>query len=158
MRNRIISGAILLVALLAFTAHLFPVCAQTTQEPVREELLNGLKVFVWSQPGNANVVLKVRIRSGAAFDLTDKAGMMALLGDAFFPDPETVEYVSDQLGGKLEVSTNYDSINVTMSGKASEFERMVDLLRGALVTTQLTPDIVNKLREQRARKLSSQQS
>src|SRR5207302_7231251 len=87
-----------------------------------------------------------------------KGGTMALLGDALFPDPVTREYVAEQLGGRLEVSTSYDAIEVTISGKSSEFERMVEFLRGGLVSTQLTPENVAKLREASIKQLSDKQT
>ena len=125
-------------------------------EPVREHLLNGLTVLLWQRPGDQNVVLKLRVHSGAAFDLAGKGGTMALLDDALFPDPSTGLYVREQLGGQFELATNYDSIDVTLSGTASEFERMVDLLRGALVATQLTPENVASIRAARIEKLRAQ--
>jgi len=128
--------------------------AQTAPEPERETLLNGLKILYWPQPGNSNVTLRLRIHSGAAFDLAGKGGMMALLGDAFFPDAATREYVTDELGGRLEVITTHDGIDVTISGKASELERMVDLLRGAMLTTQLGAENVTTLRSARLKLLS----
>ena len=79
---------------------------------------------------------------------------MALLGDALFPDPATREYVAEQLGGRLEVSTDYDGIDITISGKTSELERMVDLLRSAVVTTQLSPEIVARLHDARVKRLT----
>jgi zinc protease len=130
--------------------------AQSFPEPVREHLLNGLTVLLWQRPGDANVLLKLRVHSGAAFDLTGKGGTMALLDDALFPDPSTGLYVREQLGGQFELATNYDSIDVTLSGTASEFERMVELLRGALLTTQLTPENVANIRAARIEKLRAQ--
>ncbi|HEX8889641.1 MAG TPA: hypothetical protein VF779_10710, partial [Pyrinomonadaceae bacterium] len=72
--------------------------SQALPEPQRDELLNGLRVLVWNRPGDQNVYLKLRIHSGAAFDLAGKSGMMALLGDALFPDPTTREYFTEELG------------------------------------------------------------
>jgi len=123
-------------------------------EPSRQQLLNGLTILFSPRPGDANVLLKLRIQSGAAFDLSGKAGTMALLGDALFPDPATREYVTEQLGGKLEVSTSYDSIDVTISGKASELERLIEFLRAAVLTTNLSVENVTKLREARLTSLS----
>jgi len=131
--------------------------AQSTPEPVREQLLNGLTVLFWQRP-DANVLLKLRVHSGAAFDLADKGGTMALLGDALFPDPATREYVAEQLGGKLEVDTSYDAIEITISGKSSEFERLVEFLRGGLVSTPLTPENVAKIRDARIKQLSDKQT
>ena len=127
---------------------------QTLPAPEREMLLNGLKILYWEQPGNPNVLLKLRIHSGAAFDLADKAGMMALLGDALFPDAATREYVTEELEGRLEVTTSLDAIDVTLSGKASELERMIDLLRGAVLTTQLGAENVATLRAARIKLLT----
>src|SRR6266550_8548708 len=128
--------------------------AQTYPEPVREHLLNGLTVLFSQRPGDPNVFIKLRIESGAAFDLAGKGGTMALLGDVLFPDPVTREYVSEQLGGRLDVSTNHDSIDVTISGRAAELERIVDFLHGALVTPQITLENVVKIRENKLKQLS----
>jgi zinc protease len=157
MINQIISSpARRIAALILFILLIWPAhgSAQTAPEPEREMLLNGLKILYWPQPGNPNVLLKLRIHSGAAFDLADRGGMMALLGDALFPDPATREYVTEELGGKLEVVTSHDAIDVTVSGKASELERMIDLLRGAVLTTQLGVENVTTLRNARIKLLS----
>ena len=89
---------------------------KTAQVPEREHLLNGLTVLYGNRPGDPNILLKLRIKSGAAFDLAGKSGTMSLLADAMFPESTTREYVAEQLGGRLEVSTTYDSIDVTISG------------------------------------------
>lgn len=132
-----------------------PAAGQSVPDPVRERLLNGLEILFWNRPGDANVLLKLRIRSGAAFDFAGRGGLMALLGDVLFPDPATREYVSEQLGGRLEVATDYDAIDVTISGKAGELERIVDLLRGAVVTPQLSPENVALVREARLKQLKA---
>ncbi len=146
-----LSLGLLLALLIPFQAG-----AQSFPEPAREHLLNGLTVLLWQRPGDANVLLKLRVHSGAAFDLAGKGGTMALLDDALFPDPSTGQYVREQLGGQFELATNHDSIDVTLSGTANEFERMVELLRGALVTTQLTPENVANIRVARIAKLREQ--
>ena len=123
--------------------------AQVPMEPEHARLLNGLRVLIWSRPGDQDVLLKLRVHSGAAFDLAGKDGSMALLGDILFPDPTTREYFTDEMQGRLNVTTDYDSLTITMQGRAHEFERIVEILRTALVTTQLTPENVAKVREGR---------
>lgn len=135
--------------LLSSTGQALPNQAQINAEPQREKLLNGLKVLIWSQPGTQDVLIKLRIHSGAAFDLAGKAGEMALLGDILFPDPATREYFTDQMQGRLNVVTDYDSITITMQGKANEFERIIEILRNAIVSTQLTPEVVASVRDAR---------
>ncbi len=146
------AAKLLLPALALVLFSCVPAFSQTVAplvpEPRREQLLNGLKMLLVSRPGDAEVTLKLRIHSGAAFDLAGKEGMMALLSDALFADA-TREYVKEELDGRLEVTTNYDSINVLLTGRADSFERLAELLRNALLNTQLTPEIVARLREAR---------
>jgi len=121
-------------------------------EPEHARLLNGLRVLIWSRPGDEDVLLKLRVHSGAAFDLAGKAGSMALLGDILFPDVTAREYFTE-MQGRLNVSTDYDSLTITMQGRAHEYERIVEILRTALVTTQLTPENVAKVRDGRIKVL-----
>ena len=123
--------------------------APVVPEPRREQLLNGLRILLVSRPGDPEVTLKLRIHSGAAFDLAGKEGMMALLGDALFPDPTTRQYVTEDLDGRLEVTTDYDSIDVLLAGRADSFQRLVELLRNALLNTQLTAETVARMRDAR---------
>ncbi|MEP6707048.1 MAG: insulinase family protein [Pyrinomonadaceae bacterium] len=145
--------AVLAVLSIVLAASSLPAQTPYFQEPARQQLLNGLQILVWQRPGDQDVLLKMRIHSGAAFDLAGKAGMMALLGDALFPDAETRQYFTDELGGRLEVVTDYDAITITMSGHARGFERMVEMLHNALVATPLSPENVAKLREARTKVL-----
>ena len=125
-----------------------------TAEPQRDQLLNGLRVLLWTRPGDQTVVLKLRIHSGAAFDTAGKAGTMALLGDLLFPDATTHDYFTSEMGGKLDVDTDYDTISITLQGRAAEYDRIVDILRGGLVTTPLTAENLIRVREARLKKLS----
>ena len=130
-----------------------PVFPQTAAQPEREELLNGLRLMFWLKPGSPDVTLKLRINSGAAFDLAGKSGQMALLGDILFPDAATIDFFTDEMGGKLDVSVGYDSTTITMVGKAHEFEQIIEVLRNALLSTQLTPETVTRMRDQRIKLL-----
>lgn len=139
--------AVLAVGLL--TLLYSPVPAQVPIEPEHERLLNGLRVLIWPRPSDQDVLLKLRVHSGAVFDLEGKAGSMAMLGDILFPDPTTREYFTEEMQGRLLVTTDYDSITITMQGRAREFERIVEILRTALITTQLTAENVAKVRDGR---------
>lgn len=130
-----------------------PCLGQTPREPEREQLLNGLRLLIWSQPNSPELLVKLRLHSGAAFDLAGKSGQMALLGDLLFPDAATVDYFTDELGGKLDVSVNYDSVTITMVGKASELEQVISVLRNALLSTQFTPEVVTRIRDGRLKSL-----
>ena len=138
---------------LLFLVALQPTLAQTTKEPEREQLLNGLNLLIWSEPGSPELTVKLRVNSGAAFDLAGKSGQMALLGDLLFPDAATVDYFTDELGGKLDVSVNYDSTTITMVGKAAELEQIISVLRNAILSTQFAPEIINRIRDARIKSL-----
>ncbi len=126
-----------------------PIFGQVAGVPERDRLLNGLRISVWHRPGDQDVLLKLRIHSGAAFDVSGKAGQMAILGDILFPDATIREYFTDEMAGRLDVNTDYDSITVTLQGRAREFERIVEILRTALVTSQITPEVVARIRDGR---------
>lgn len=147
----LISGKRRKLLISAFCIFLLPATAfpQVSAEPEREQLLNGLRLLLWLKPGSPDVILKLRINSGAAFDLAGKSGQMALLGDLLFPDPATIEYFTGEMGGKLDVSVTYDSVTITMVGKAAELEQIVEVLRNALLATQLTPEVVTRMRDAR---------
>lgn len=131
-----------------------PLSAQpAAQQPEREQLLNGLRLLFFMKPGSPDVTLKLRINSGAAFDMSGKSGQMALLGDLLFPDPATIDYFTDEMGGKLDVKVNYDSTTITMVGKADQFEHIVEVLRNAILSTQFTPELVTKMRDTRIKLL-----
>jgi len=129
------------------------VVAQQSQSPAprREQLLNGLRVLLLHRPADSRVLLKMRINSGAAFDLAGKEGLMALLSDALFPDPATRLYVTEELDGSLEVKTSYDNIEITLSGSVGDFERLAELLRNAVLQMRLAAEDVNRLRDERIR-------
>jgi len=143
------AGTILLcVALVAQ-----PLRAQASNAPEREQLLNGLRLLFFLKPGSPEVVLKLRINSGAAFDLAGKSGEMALLGDLLFPDAATLDYFTDEMGGRLDVAVTYDSTTITMVGKADQFDHIVEVLRNGLISTQLSPEMVTKIRDARIKLL-----
>jgi predicted Zn-dependent peptidase len=71
------------------------------------------------------------------------------LGDALFPDPATREYFVEDLGGRVEVTSDYDRLDVTLSGNASKYERIVELLGTALISTDLSPTVIERLRDAR---------
>ena len=141
-----------LTALILVCAGWFAAAGQATPEPRREQLLNGLRILLWSRPADQNVLIKVRVHSGAAFDLAGKEGLMAGLADLMF-DQQTRDYVTEELGGRLDVSVGYDTIDVTLAGKASDFERLLELARNAVTNTQLTPEAVERVRTSKLKAL-----
>lgn len=141
-----------LLALILAAASAFAAAGQTAPRPQREQLLNGLRVLLVARPGDQNVLVRLRVHSGSAFDLAGREGLMAALADAMF-DKQTRDYVTEELGGRIEVTTNYDSLDITLAGKAADLNRLLELARNAVVNIQLTPEVVERVRAERARLL-----
>src|ERR1700694_5240446 len=76
MTNQIACRSYLRLSLGLLLALLIPFQAggQSFPEPAREHLLNGLTVLLWRRPGDADRVFKLRVPSGAAFDLAGQRG------------------------------------------------------------------------------------
>jgi predicted Zn-dependent peptidase len=129
--------------------------SQKAPEPRREQLLNGLRVLLVQRPADQQVLVRMRVHSGAAFDLAGKEGLMSLLAEAMF-DPEDFRFVEEDLGGKLEVEVAYDAIDVTAKAPAAAFPRVLEMLRAGVMNVQLTPDAVARLREERVRRMSGE--
>ncbi|HEX8336282.1 MAG TPA: pitrilysin family protein [Pyrinomonadaceae bacterium] len=145
-----------LTALLLLSAAWVAAPAQSAPEPRREQLLNGLRILLWSRPADQNVLVRLRVHSGAAFDLAGKEGLMATLTDAMF-DQQTRDYVTEELGGRIEVAVGYDTIDVTLAGRATDLERLLELARNAVTNPQLTPEAVERVRAARVKSLRETQ-
>lgn len=143
----------ILLGVIAFGSAAF---GQTMPEPQQEKLLNGLKVMVWNDPSDPKVTLKLRVHSGAIFDPKDKMGVMALLSEILFPDDQTRSYFQEELEGKLEVSSNYDYIQITATGKADEFTNILDTIRVGVVNTPITPENFTKVRDAQLQKVRAE--
>lgn len=125
--------------------------AQSLREPRKEQILNGLKVFLFPDPKSDKITVKLRINAGAAFDPPQRAGTMRLLADILFPDEGTKPFFEEELGGSLNVTSNYDFIEITASGNDEQFERILDAVRTAVIAPPITPENFKKVRDARLR-------
>ena len=114
--------------------------------PRQETLLNGLKVIMLSDPRSDKVELKLRINSGSAFDPQGKEGVMKLLSDAIFPNPEARNAFAEDLGGSLTVDTNYDYIQINATAKPDQFLTMLDTVANAVSNIDIDKDSTAKLK------------
>lgn len=137
-------AAFALVILTAFSG----VFAQTTmQQPRQERLLNGLKLLMWSDPTANTVTVKIRIHAGASFDPQGKEGVMRLLADNIFPTDAAREFFSEDLGGSLDITTNYDYIQIDATGNSGEFLTILETLAAAVANPTIDKPTTAKLKE-----------
>jgi len=128
------------IAFLAIFMFLFSNFALAQLAPREQKLLNGLKLLVWSEPNAEKITLKLRIHNGAAFDQKDKMGTMALLGEILFPTDQTRAFFTEDLEGSLVISTTYDYIQVTATGKPDEVLAMLQTVSNSVINPQITPE------------------
>lgn len=118
-----------------------------TSQPKQEALLNGLKLLMWSDPSAAKVSVKIRIHSGTSFDPQGKEGVMRLLADNIFPTEAARDFFREDLEGSLEVTANYDYIQIDATGKSDEFLTILDTLSAAVANPTIDKPTTARLRE-----------
>lgn len=132
--------------------------ASKTPAPREEKLLNGLKLLMWQQPNAEKVAVKIRVHSGSAFDPQTKEGTMSLLADALFPNETVKEFFREDLGGSLDVSSNYDYIQIDATANADQLLLMLETLANALTNPQIDKETTVKLRLLKLEKLKENEN
>lgn len=127
--------------------------AAKSTEPRQEKLLNGLKLLVWTEPTAEKLTIKLRIHSGSAFDPKDKMGAMALLAEILFPNEQSKALFTEDLNGSLDITTTYDYIQITATGKPDEALTMIQTIANAVTRPQITPDNFKIVRDARLKKV-----
>lgn len=123
--------------------------------PRQDVLLNGLKVLIWSDPTAEKTTIKLRVHGGSMFDPKDKMGVLALLGDLLFPTDQAKAFFTEDLEGSLDVTTNYDYIQINATGKSSELLAMLETISNAVINPQITPENFKAATEARLKKVQS---
>lgn len=129
--------------------------AQTVKfsEPRQEKLLNGMKLLVWNEPNAPKVSVKLRIHSGSAFDPQGKEGVMASLADALFPNEAQKEFFAEDLGGSLEVTSNFDYLQINATANSEQFLTLMETLASAVTNPQINREITAKIVSARLEKV-----
>ncbi len=144
-KSRIKIFTILLVFLFA-SAEISPAQTAKTRMPRQEKLLNGMKLLVWDDSQAPKVSVKLRVHSGAAFDTLGKEGTMAMLADILFPTSAAKEFFTEDLGGSLDVASNYDFIQITATANNDQFLTMLETLANAVTDAQTDRETTAKVR------------
>ncbi len=137
---------IAIIVLLLFSLVAPAIFAQAMPAPKKESLLNGLKVLMWNDAKADRVTVKIRIHAGSAFDPQGKEGVMQLLADNIFPNEAAKEFFTEDLGGSLEVVTNYDFIQINASSKPENFLTMLETLSTAVSNPGIDKETTAKLK------------
>ena len=127
--------------------------AQKLPAPRRENLLNGLKILLWTDSQSPKVTVKLRIHDGAAFDPQDKMGTTALLADILFPSAEAKAFFTEDLSGSLDVTSNYDYVEITATGKPDAVQTILETIANAVTNPPITPENFTVVRDARLEKV-----
>jgi predicted Zn-dependent peptidase len=76
-------------------------------------------------------------------------GVMALLADILFPTEQTRNFFREDLEGSLEVTSNYDYIQINATGKADEFLTILETVAAAAANPPITPENFAQVRDER---------
>lgn len=117
----------------------------------RDSLLNGLQLIVLEQTGTGRVSTRLRLNSGALFDLAGKGGLadltagMLLRGGGGF-DAKSISETVERSGFTVNVSVGWDTTDVAISGPADSLEVIFDLLGRCIITPALDQKELDKLK------------
>lgn len=114
--------------------------------PKRETLLNGLKVLMWPSAAESRVSVRIRIHAGSAFDPQGKEGVMQLLADSIFPNETIRDFFAQDLGGSLDVTTNYDYIQIDATADPANVLTMLETLSTSVSNPTIDKETTATLR------------
>ncbi len=142
--QKIIFIGLIVIILFALVAP--AIFSQTMPAPKQEKLLNGLKILLWPDTRANKVSVRIRVHAGSAFDPQGKEGVMQLLADNIFPNEASREFFTEDLGGGLEVVSNYDYIEINASSRPDGFLSMLETLSAAIAFPAIEKETTVKLR------------
>ena len=128
----------------------------------RDSLLNGLLLIVMERPGTGTASVRLRINSGAMFDLAGKGGLaemtaeMVLKGGGGLSAKNIADTV-EQLGMTLVHSVGWDTTEFVISGPTDSLDSMFDLLNRAVLTPSFDQKEFDALKTQRIQSAKSRQ-
>ena len=131
-RQSLTASFTLSILILVILTTLTPGQRPGSATPRQEKLLNGLKLLMWNDPSAPEVQVRVRIHAGSSFDPQGKEGVMRLLANSIFPTSASREFFKEDLGGTLEVISNYDYIQINGTAKPSEFVTLLETISQAV--------------------------
>ncbi len=151
MRNRNILS---LLAIAIFTVSGLASSADAQAKPPKQEiLLNGLKVLLFNEPAAQQVTVRLRVHAGSAFDPLGKEGVMRMLSETIFLTDEAREYFKDDLGGSFEVVSNYDYLQLNVTGRTDTLIPLLETLANAVSSPQINKESTDAAKERVRRDL-----
>lgn len=158
MRKLVLYVCLLTILLFPALTYSQPTTTQIT--PSRDKLLNGLPIIILPRSSSGSIAIHIVIKSGATFDLANKAGLADLTSQMIYRG--TNEFTSEQLreelefiGAKLEINTYWDSTEIRMLGSSSKLESMIKLLNQILTQPKFPQAELDQLKAEQLKALET---
>lgn len=105
----------------------------------RDSLLNGLQLITMQQQGTGTVTARLRINSGAMFDLAGKGGLASMTAEMVLKggvglNAKNVSDTVEQFGLTLSFSAGWDTSEFAISGPADSLDSIFDLFNRLVIT------------------------
>ncbi|MEW6212907.1 MAG: insulinase family protein, partial [Acidobacteriota bacterium] len=129
----------------------------------RDSLLNGLPLIVMEKRGAGTVSVRLRINSGAMFDLSGKGGLaditagMLIRGGGGWTAKDLRENAS-QSNISVNITVGWDSTDITVGGPSYALESIFDLLSRVVITPAFDQKELDAIKAERIEALKSEQS
>ncbi|MCA1608580.1 MAG: insulinase family protein [Acidobacteria bacterium] len=117
------------------------------RQPRQEKLLNGLKLVLLPDPTADKAFVRIRVHSGSAFDPQGKEGVMKLLSEMIFATDAAREFFAEDLGGELEIISNYDFIQINASSRPADFLTLLETISAAVSNPTIDKETTEKLKK-----------
>jgi zinc protease len=129
----------------------------------RDTLLNGLQLMTIEKAGSGQVTLRVRVNSGAVFDLAGKGGLADLTSSMLMQgggnyNAATLKNTLEGLNLNLRIIAGWDAVNVEISGPADATEIMFDVLGSILITPTFDAKELDNMKAQRLAAFKAEKS
>jgi zinc protease len=124
-------------------------------EPRQEKLLNELKLLIWNVPSAEKVTVKLRFHKGSAFDRQEKEGTMALVANILFPGEVPKDFFEQDLGGSLEIISNYDYIQINATADSDKILDVLQTLSNALLNPEINKETTELVRQAQIEKVKN---
>jgi zinc protease len=128
----------------------------------RDSLLNGLQLITMQQQGTGTVTARLRINSGALFDLSGKGGLanltaeMALKGGVGL-SAKNVSDTAEQFGLTIKFSAGWDTTEFAISGPAESLDSIFDLFNRLIINPSFDQKEFDALKAQHVQTAGAQQ-
>jgi zinc protease len=127
----------------------------------RTTLENGLHLIVLENFGLPRVAMGVAVRRGAASDPVDRPGLASYTAElmergAGSRDALAFAQAVDDIGASFEVSADWDSMTITLSGLSRNFDTLFSLLRDVALKPRFEKAEADRARAEQLAGLESQ--